>query len=235
MAKSNLRKKSLYRQSVLSVENRISWAHVATRHVQKGSLKVSDLIFDETLHRYTLDGEVIPSVTQIIKPLYDFSMVPAGVLQRAAEFGTAVHKTVELYLKDDLDEDSLDEPLYNCLLAFKAFEADHYDLIEGNYEVETLHYHPKLKYAGIPDLDGWAVIDLKSRAYNPLTDPIQLAAYDHFGSGKRQRFVLELKQDASYVLTHANPTKKSSDLAWSRFRYLLDYYNMTNEIESGKL
>lgn len=197
---------------------------------------MSNLIFDETLHRYTLDGEVLPSVTQIIKPLYDFSAVPDGVLQRAADFGTAVHKTVELYLKDDLDEDSLDEPLYNCLLAFQAFEADHYDIFDETPVVEQIGYHPKLKYAGIPDLAFPSrIIDIKSRKVNMFTDSIQLAAYDHMtGNGERERLVLELCDDTSYTLTCVNPTKRSGKEAWSRFRYLLDYYNMAKEIERWK-
>lgn len=198
---------------------------------------MSDLIFDETLHRYTLDGEVLPSVTQILKPLHDFSMVPAGALQRAAEFGTAVHKTVELYLKNDLDEGSLDDALKGPLDAFKEWQQAFNEVEDDcdNPIIETFCYHPRLKYAGTPDLVyPYSVIDIKSRPVNMLTDQIQLAAYDHFGKGNRARFVLELKQDGTYIFTRLNPTKKSSDLAWCRFRYLLDYYNATKEIERWK-
>lgn len=198
---------------------------------------MSDLIFDETLHRYTLDGDVLPSVTQIIKPLYDFSMVPAGVLQRAAEFGTAMHLAVKLYLNDDLDEDSLDEPLQGCLSAFKEFQDTYHHIFKETPVVEKTGYHARLKFAGTPDLDFPSrVIDLKSRKVNMLTDGIQTAAYDHMtGKGNRERYTLELYQDGSYALTRLNPTKKSSDLAWCRFRYLLDYYNATKEIERWKL
>lgn len=192
--------------------------------------------FLENEHVYLLNGEVLPSVTQILKPLHDFSAVPADVLERACRFGTAVHKTIELYLAEDLDEDSLDEPLYNCLLAFKAFQADHYDIFEETPVIEKIGYHPKLKYAGTPDLDFPSrVIDLKSRKVNMLTDAIQLSGYDHMtGKGNRERLVLELKQDASYVLTHVNPTKRSGDIAWSRFRFLLDFHNSMKEIERWK-
>lgn len=191
--------------------------------------------FNEEYHCYELDGKPLPSVTRIIKPLYDFSDIPPDVLQRAADFGTAVHKTIELYLQDDLDEDSLDSNLYNPLLAFKAWQADNWQFDLGAAKLETPAYHPKLKYAGTADIDGESfVIDLKSRPCKILTDSLQLAAYDHFGSGKRQRYVLELKQDASYVFTLLNPTKKSGDEAWCRFRYLLDYYNHGKEIEKWK-
>ncbi len=197
---------------------------------------MSDLIFDETLHRYTLNGEVLPSVTQILKPLYDFSAVPVDVLRRAGEFGTAVHKAVELYLKDDLDEDSIDEPIYNCLMAYQAFEADHYDIFDETPIVEQIDYHPKLKYSGTPDLVFPSrIIDIKSRKVNMLTDAIQIAAYDHMtGNGDRERLVLELYDDASYTLTCVNPTKKSGKEAWSRFRFLLDHYRNQQEIERWK-
>lgn len=193
---------------------------------------MSELIFDETLHRYVLDGQVLPSVTQVLKPLYDFSFVNPDLLRRAAEYGTALHKTVELYLKNDLDEDSLDDALKGPLDAFKEWQRA---TNEVDPIIETFCYHPRLKYAGTPDLAyPHSIIDIKSRPVNMLTDPIQLAAYDHFGKGNRARFVLELKQDGTYNFTRVNPTKKSGDLAWSRFRYLLDYYNATKEIERWK-
>jgi hypothetical protein len=192
--------------------------------------------FNEEYHCYELDGKPLPSVTRIIKPLYDFSAVNPDVMARAGAFGTAVHKTIELYLLDDLDEDSLDENLYNPLLAFKAWQVDNFDIDLNGARLEHPGYHKKLNYAGTPDIESEQfVIDIKSRACNTLTDPIQLAAYDHMsGSGKRERYVLELKQDASYVFTHVNKTQKQSTDHWNRFRYLLDYYKMSKEIELWK-
>lgn len=188
--------------------------------------------FDPETHTYTLNGERLPSVTQILKPLYDFSAVPLDVLRRAAEFGNAVHKTVELYLKDDLDEQNLDSALVGPLTGFKMWLMDYPQFAERVPDIETPQYHARLKYAGTPDLvyPDVAVIDLKSRPVNSLTDSIQLAAYDHFGMGTRERYVLELKQDGTYVLTRVNKSKKESEASWSKFRYLLDYYKMGEEI-----
>ena len=192
---------------------------------------MSDFTFDEALHRYTLDGVVLPSVTQIMKPLYDFSAVNPDILRRAGEFGTAVHKTVELYLNDDLDEDALDSPLYGCLLAFKAWQLDNFDIDLDGARLEQFSYHKKLKYAGTPDIEtDQFIIDLKSRKCNPLNDGIQLAAYDNMtGSGKRDRYVVELNQDTSYVFTKL-PTRGM----FEKFRYLLDYYKMGEEINRWK-
>lgn len=186
--------------------------------------------FDEGTHTYYLGSEKLPSVTQIIRPLYDFSAVPADVLRRAADYGTAVHLTVKLYLDCDLDEITLDPALIPPLEGFKRFQDD-YPEFAMPHAWETPGYHPKLLYAGTPDLEyESAVIDIKTRPVSLLTDPIQLAAYDHFGPGNRDRYVLELKQDGTYALTHVNKTKKAGADAWSKFRYLLDYHRMGQEI-----
>lgn len=198
---------------------------------------MSEFIFDETTHTYRLDGKILPSVTQILKPLYDFSAVLRDVLERARLFGNAVHKTVELYLNDDLDEDELDMPLYNCLLAFKAWQADNFDIDLNGARVEHIGYHKKLLYCGTPDIESEQfVIDIKSRPVNMITDPLQLAGYDHMtGDGKRENFVLELKQDTSYVFTPLNATAKQRKENWSKFRFLLEYHNMGEEIKRWKI
>jgi hypothetical protein len=65
----------------------------------------SMLVFDETLHRYTLDGEPLPSVTGILQRagLVDFSQIPTFVLAAARERGTKVHRAIHFYNEDDLD------------------------------------------------------------------------------------------------------------------------------------
>jgi len=195
---------------------------------------ISNFAFDETTHTYRLDGKVLPSVTTILKPLYDFSAVPRDILERARRFGNAVHKTIELYLNDDLDEDTLDEPLYNCLLAFKLWQSDFYEYeITPSDNIEQIGYHQKLLYCGTPDIETKTVIiDLKSRKCNPEIDGMQILAYDHMtGTGQRDNYVLELKQDASYVFTPLNATAKQRKENWSKFRYLLEYHNMGEEIK----
>ena len=61
--------------------------------------------FDPIEHIYRFDGQRVPSVTQILEPLIDYSGVPNGVLQYAADRGTAVHLATEFYDDGDLDED----------------------------------------------------------------------------------------------------------------------------------
>jgi CRISPR/Cas system-associated exonuclease Cas4 (RecB family) len=63
---------------------------------------MSELLFDEELHSYSLDGKQLISVTQLlekqkISPEYKF--VNREVLQKSAEKGTFVHKEIEVYNK----------------------------------------------------------------------------------------------------------------------------------------
>ena len=53
--------------------------------------------FDERFHVYRLNGEIIPSVTKIIRTIAgkDLSHIPPDILQTAAARGTAIHKEIE--------------------------------------------------------------------------------------------------------------------------------------------
>ena len=59
--------------------------------------KKDDFIFDERFHVYRLNGEIIPSVTKIIRTVAgkDLSHIPPEILKKAAERGTAIHKEIE--------------------------------------------------------------------------------------------------------------------------------------------
>lgn len=112
------------------------------------------LTFDAEKHHYFYDGERLPSVSEIKDPLTDFSMVSPEILAAASLFGQAVHKMVELYLAETLDFSALDENLYGPLEALERWLD----------EVKP--------FAGGP-----ALIDVKSRKYDRVADPVQLAAY----------------------------------------------------------
>lgn len=114
------------------------------------------LVFNEEEHRYYLNGEELPSVSKIKEDLTDFSMVDREVLNRAARFGTAVHKMCEYYLAETLDFGSLDEPLLGCLLAFEKW-------------IAAVRPFTRIT-AGV-------LIDIKSREFDRVADPVQLAAY----------------------------------------------------------
>lgn len=72
--------------------------------------------FNEETHEYTLNGKVIPSVTQILeKTLFEkkYDGVSEETLKKAAEYGTLIHKEIESYIKRGVV--GFTEELYNFI------------------------------------------------------------------------------------------------------------------------
>lgn len=193
---------------------------------------MNGLIFDQEHHRYTVDGVEYPGITSLIKPLTDYDKVPEFMLQRAAEFGTAVHEGCEYFLKGQFDDQFGDRytPAQRlCISGFPIFIEEHGTWFVDRSKVhsEVKLAHPKLKYAGTPDLiiDGIAIIEIKTREFDKKTDPLQLVAQENLwianGGIKApyQKFVLELHKDGTYKLVPA-----SNGQAWPKFRYLLEHH-----------
>lgn len=163
---------------------------------------MTHLAFDEALHRYTVKGRTVPSVTQILDPLIDFSMVDREVLERARRLGTAVHRLIELEVAGTLDESSVSGILVGFLEQWRDFVK-----VTG---FRTLHnelrlYSARYGYAGTMDLHGMlddeTLIDTKSGA-TPKTAGLQTAAYHQLGVENgyfpptTRRRVLDLKEDS---------------------------------------
>jgi hypothetical protein len=198
---------------------------------------VNGLVFREEDHSYWLDGVRLPSVTKILEPLEDFSGIPAHILKKAGDYGSAVHLMQKLYFEDDLDETTLDDGLRGPLEALMKWERDYHHLFTVRPIVERQLYHPKFKYAGTPDIvfpeDD---IDTKTRKFNKVRDPLQLAGYGdmirvhHYPEVKKRRpWVLELCHDGTYKFTAAKHPE-----AFQRFRFLLDHHNNALKIESWR-
>jgi hypothetical protein len=137
------------------------------------------LTFDDESHTYRWKGKVVPSVTQVLQPIHDLSMVPSDVLAAASAFGTAVHRACELYDRRTLDEARLDQSLVPYLRGWKEFLSDHGTEWTA---IEQPLFNQRFGYAGTPDRIGFiddcpAVLDIKSSAeLYPAVGP-QLAAY----------------------------------------------------------
>ena len=164
------------------------------------------LVFNEETHTYFFDGVQVPGVTSILAPLSDFSMVPKVVLERASQFGKAVHKMVELYCHKYLDEDSLDPALEPYLEAWVSFVDDH--KVTTDF-VEQPMYHKVYRFAGTPDVIGMvdgerSIIDIKSTAaLYPSVGP-QVWAYAELAKNNSMpttgRYAVRLCPDATYEL-----------------------------------
>lgn len=172
--------------------------------------------FDEPSHTYTLGAQVLPSVTQVLAPLVDFSMVPPAVLDRARQRGVAVHRCVQLDILDDLDEESVAPEIAGYLKAWRQFRTDCQITAADFGEPERPMYHKTYGYAGTPDVPlflykHWTVLDVKTaEAFSPVW-PLQLAAYQELinantpkGQHKiEHRYSLRLRENGTYRLDQA--------------------------------
>ncbi len=142
------------------------------------------LIFDEAGHEYKWCGKRVPSVTQVIGPLSDYSRIPEAVLKKAQAEGCAMHSMVEYDCAGDLDEATLPQWLKPRLAGWRKFRDDSGFTPDAS---EKRLYHPMYEYAGtadmfgtaskLPKLRGRGVLDLKrSFAAGPAI-ALQLAGY----------------------------------------------------------
>lgn len=189
--------------------------------------------YDPIAHSYSIGGVKVPSVSEVISPLSDFSGVHPAIMKAACSFGSNVHTTIELYLNGELDEENLDPHLGNVLTQFQLWNSGKNLGYNPNWIVEKQCYHPGLRYAGTPDivLRGEAIIDLKTRKTTPVRDILQLTAYEAFYGqpGSHRLIVLELYEDR-YVEVDLSKHKLRKG-AWGMFRYLLDDWHHRAEVE----
>jgi hypothetical protein len=155
--------------------------------------------------KYVLRGVRVPSVTEVldIAGLVDWSMVPPGVLEEAAERGTRVHEWLQL-----IDEGWLDpmtEPdedvrgFTSAYLRFKDETGFAPELIEHTVLNETYAYAGMLDRTG--KLNGERVlIDLKTVRQVAATTALQTAGYAACLGELHRRFALQLWPDGNYRL-----------------------------------
>lgn len=195
------------------------------------------LILDEATHVYTWNGAVVPSVTQVLKPLTSYDMIPADKLEVARQKGVAVHKMVELHAKGDLDVETLPDWMRPVLVQWEKFVADTgFEIIYS----ETQVYNPDYGYAGTFDLygrmrDGDALIDVKRSFLAGPVIGLQLAGY-HAAMvaslkkvgvifGPLKRYALKLNETGPYRL---EPYANKSD--FNDFVTCLAYWKIQRKL-----
>lgn len=171
------------------------------------------LTFTAENHVYRWKGNVVPSVTQILSPLSDFSMVAPATLEYARARGVAVHKCVQLDILDDLDEASVAQELTGYLSAWRAFRKDCSVTAADFGEPEKQMYHDLYGYAGTPDVpifldNKWGVLDVKTAeamgdAWGPQTAAYLDLINDNTPKGQHKienRYSLRLRDNGTYRL-----------------------------------
>lgn len=181
------------------------------------------LAFQEDNHEYKLDGNIIPSVTQIIQGagLINLDFIPKDLLEEKADLGKKVHKATELYDVDNLQIDDLHETLRNYLDQWIKFRRD-YNFTPELIEVE--YFHPLYRFAGRIDRVGeignkLSIIDIKTGT-KQKTHAIQTAGYKILYNYDRkkteqakQRMIIYLSSDKYEVEINEVPTDENVFLA----------------------
>lgn len=196
--------------------------------------------FDEATHTYTVDGKVIPSVTQVLQRagLIDLSMITAATLERARQEGKAIHRMVEAECKGE-NYRKLPEWLIPYQRAWHAFvEWSGFELWASE---ERLH-NERYGFAGTTDLIGIphkfksplpAVIDIKRSLTAGPSINMQLSAYAETWNLKygkdhalivRRRYGLQLLKNDSATPYKCLPFEDPRD--FGDFLTCLNYVRM---------
>lgn len=169
---------------------------------------MAKLLFFDNTHTYEVDGEKLPSVSQIIRFISReiYGEISQYHLDAGAERGTKVHKATELL--DKYGEAEVDDSILPYLQAYMQFLQDEHP---AWHHIEKSLYHPEKKYAGTIDRQGIlrgasCLVDIKSDAVvKKKLVKAQLNGYadaweaNNFGQIEKL-FCLHLKKDGKYQL-----------------------------------
>lgn len=173
---------------------------------------MSTLTFTEETHTYEQDGEVIPSVTQVLElsGIVDVSGIPLVNLQKAADRGTNVHLACQYLDEDDLVLESIDPQVLGYVVAYQKFREEYnFRAVHIEHrmvgEVDGMRYGMTLDRIGVLDapkvpLEGEILLDLKTSSKPSAAWPIQTAAYKlGYGNDGFARGVVHLKKDGTFT------------------------------------
>lgn len=161
------------------------------------------LTFNAERHEYRWNGQIVPSVTQVLDPLSDYSMVPSAILERKKQIGTAVHIAIDLDIKGELDESTIHPAWEGYFSGWRKFKEQSGFVVESS---EQYVFSEKYRFAGTLDLVGMlpsgpALIDTKTTAILMPTVGPQTAAYAEGVQKPRiNRYALQLSPDGKYNL-----------------------------------
>lgn len=169
---------------------------------------MASLIFYDDTHRYTVDGEEVPSVSELTRFLSRelYTDIPQFAVEGAAKRGTAVHRATE-----DLDKDGrveCDSDIAQFVQAYVAFKKD----IKPEWERIEWPVCYEKTFAGMVDRYGQMngqniIMDIKTTAsitglhkvlYRAQLNLYRLAVIKQ--KPVDGLWVLQLKKDGTYKL-----------------------------------
>ena len=167
-----------------------------------------NLEFIEDTHSYFLGDVPIPSVSEIIKPIYQkvYGNIDRETLDVAAERGTRVHRAIEFLSKYNLC--AIDSDISGYIEAYKKYRKQYKDWKLQYSELRT--YHKSLLYGQTIDElyetpEGTVILDIKTTKFaHPNAWSIQLSAYKagyESQYGKVLKIMaLQLFENGKYIL-----------------------------------
>lgn len=144
-------------------------------------MKICDLTFKEDTHSYFLGNLPIPSVSKIIRPIYQkvYGKIDEDTLNIASERGRRVHRAIEFLSKYNFC--GIDSDISGYIEAYKKFKRKYKDwkLLKSEYQT----YHKSLLYGMTLDElydtpQGLVICDIKTtKVAHPNAWSVQLSAY----------------------------------------------------------
>ena len=125
-------------------------------------LNPSGVVFDEHRHLYSLNGKPLKGITGMIgRQLFPdkYDGIPQSVLDKAAEYGSSVHSTIELC--DSLGDHDNPDPLYQAyrsLLFNEGLEPIANEYIVTDFE----HFASPIDVVALDKEGNIAIIDIKT-------------------------------------------------------------------------
>lgn len=170
--------------------------------------ELPELTFDEASHIYRLNGDIIPSVSKLMEPLKDqcYGGISKRTLENAAIKGSAVHNSIENWIKFGIDDIPSEHRGY--FNGFMEWWKQYKPRVFGS---EVRIYHKLMRYGGTIDLlceigGLLELIDFKTTyTLLEMACGVQLEAYG--APTSRKRFVLIARCDGKPIVwpepTHA--------------------------------
>lgn len=182
---------------------------------------IEGLDFEEERHIYRFDGDEVPSVSTILKPLSDakYEGIKRDTLEHAAAKGTAVHNAIENLIKFGIKDLPVEYMPY--LDAFSDWWNEASPTVVGS---EIRLYHKIMRYAGTADMVAYidgelTLVDYKTTyTISDMTCGVQLEAYakalESMGVKVQHKMILQLKRDGRHEI-HSYPVRDSG--RWAVF------------------
>lgn len=179
-----------------------------------------ELSLDEETHTYRLGDKIIPSVSEIMRPLTqpELDKAPRWRLENARDRGVAVHKAIQEYILFGI----ISEEWEDYVQQFIKFLRENRLQVVWSEKALT-----DGEYAGTLDLllktpeNALLLVDIKITYAIKKTVPCQLCAYDRLltynGVSASGHFVLHLKPD-KYVFKKLVPDVATWERVYAEFK-----------------